>query len=570
MTLSHSTDCPRSCPDPFRWTRDQIAAAWDDFADPEHPSQRQYAQQHQIPRSTLGAWLRDDRLDDSDLDPELVAFFRSGAGQRFLRRLVLALFTVFVFGGAAGLRLLGRFLRLCQLDRFVASSYGALHTLAKQLEKDLVAFAAEQRPRLAQQMPRRTIALVPDENFHGPHPCLVAIEPVSNFILVECYRKHRDGDTWTTAIQEGVRDLPVEVVLLTSDRASGLLRCARDGLEVPHSPDLFHGQRDLLKGILLPLQRPIQQAHKELEHARGELHRLQAEEQAAPPEQRASISVEEFAYIAGLLRQEQSAQRKLQQASEPKEQVLAQVRGLADDYHPFDRHSGRPVEATEMAPRLQQRLDRIEQVLEAGSLTLKGREALSKGRTWVVSLVAVVGWFWTVARTRVEELALSEEAERQVYECLLPGVYWQAAADRARTPDERDRLGRLAERLQEQAWQTGGALAGLPEEERRQVEQVARETAGLFSRSSSCVEGRNGRLALHHHGQGRLSEQKLKALTVIHNYLLKRADGTTAAERFFGARPTDLFGWLLQRLPDLPRPAARRPPKATPTTPRAG
>src|SRR5262249_20832633 len=148
------------------------------------------------------------------------------------------------------------------------------------------------------------------------------------------------------AIQEGLRDLPVEVVLLNSDLASGLLRCAREGLEVMHSPDLFHGQRDLLKAILLPLQRPIQQAHKELEQIRSELHRLEAEEEAS--QQPPSIGVEEFAYIAGLLRQEQSAQRRLETATEQKEELLAQLRGLADDYHPFDRQSGRPVEAAEM------------------------------------------------------------------------------------------------------------------------------------------------------------------------------------------------------------------------------
>jgi hypothetical protein len=75
------------------------------------------------------------------------------------------------------------------------------------------------------------------------------------------------------------------------------------------------------------------------------------------------------------------------------------------------------------------------------------------------------------------------------------------------------------------------------------------------------VEGRNGRLSLHHHGQGRLSAARLKALGVVHNYLSRRADGTTAAERFFGSKPRDVFGWLLERLPELPRPAARRPKK---------
>ena len=96
------------------------------------------------------------------------------------------------------------------------------------------------------------------------------------------------------------------------------------------------------------------------------------------------------------------------------------------------------------------------------------------------------------------------------------------------------------------------------------------ECAGLFSRFCSCVEGRNGRLSLHHHGQGRLSARKLKALTVVHNYGVKRADGTTAAERFFGVKHRDLFSWLLERMPDLPRPAEKRSKKAAQPSLQAG
>ena len=98
----------------------------------------------------------------------------------------------------------------------------------------------------------------------------------------------------------------------------------------------------------------------------------------------------------------------------------------------------------------------------------------------------------------------------------------------------------------------------LAEEERKEVQEVARQIAGLFQRSSSCVEGRNGRLSLQHHGHSRVSERRLKALTVIHNYVVKRSDGTTAAQRFFGQPHQDVFPWLLQRMPDLPRPAPKR------------
>ncbi len=97
------------------------------------------------------------------------------------------------------------------------------------------------------------------------------------------------------------------------------------------------------------------------------------------------------------------------------------------------------------------------------------------------------------------------------------------------------------------------------------LEQAAAECADLFQRSSSCVEGRNGQLALHHHGRHRLSARKLKALTAVHNYFIRRSDGTTAAACFFRRRPEPLFEQLLERLPPPPRPARKRPKPPKPS-----
>lgn len=158
----------------------------------------------------------------------------------------------------------------------------------------------------------------------------------------------------------------------------------------------------------------------------------------------------------------------------------------------------------------------------------------------------------------MEELGLAREVEQVIYKQLMPGFYWQKHARLGRTVEEREQKAKLAERLLKEAWEENGVLSRLTKEEQEEVRRVSKEMVGLFARSSSCGEGRNGRLALFHHGQTRLSASRLKALTVIHNYLNERADGTTAAERFFGKKPRDLFDWLLERLPNLPRPAAKR------------
>ena len=394
--------------------------------------------------------------------------------------------------------------------------------------------------------------MVPDEHFHSGKPCLVAIEPVSGFIAVESYAEHRDAVTWTEAIQEGTRDMPVEIVQITSDLARGLICCAEKGLDAAHSPDLFHGQRDSLQPLLLPLNRPIQQAKKDLEKAERVCAKLDC--LTEEPQSR-----EEFEVLVEAVKEKRAIDKELKEAKELKEEAVGEVRGVGDDYHPFDRETGKPVTAEEVAERLDTHLDKLQEVVEEAGLSEKANEAVSKSRTWVQKRVGCVAWFWCLVNARVEELDSKEEQEQVVKEKLLPGYYREMAAGRARTAEERKRLREMAESLKREAWKEGGGLSKSSEEERKEVAEVARGSAGLFQRSSSCVEGRNGRLSLQQHGHSRVSERRLKGLTVIHNYMVERADGTTAAERFFGRRHKDVFTWLLGRMPDLPRPARKRP-----------
>lgn len=552
MTPSHSTQPTTPRTDPFRWSRADILNALDCFGDPDHPSQRAFAQQAGIPHATFNYWTRhycpaaDDPVD---------CFFRSGCGEAVLRRIVLAALVTFHIQGAAGIRPVGTFLEQAGLDRFVACSRGALHPLAAGLEADLIAFRDSEQPVLAQQLKPKTITVVPDEHFHSGAPCLVGQEPVSGFILVECYRARRDADTWKEAIKEGTRGMPVEVVQLTSDLARALVCCAEKGFQAAHCPDLFHGQQELLQPMLLPLTRPIQRAEKDLEKAAQRSVCLDS-----PLEE--PVSQEEFLALIEAVRQEETIRKQLQHAKQLKEEAVQQVRGIGDDYHPFDRQTGKSVTAQEVGLRLTAHVDRLAEVVQEAGLGEKAKQAVNKARTWVATLMGCVAWFWCLAAARIEELELSEEQEQVVSEKLLAGHYWAMAAGRARTAEERKRLKEMAERLKREAWQEGGALAALTEEERREVQRVVEEVAGLFQRSSSGVEGRNGRLSLQHHGHSRVNERRLKALTVIHNYVVKRRDGTTAAQRFFGQKHKDVFSWLLARMPDLPRPAAKRSKKA--------
>jgi hypothetical protein len=140
---------------------------------------------------------------------------------------------------------------------------------------------------------------------------------------------------------------------------------------------------------------------------------------------------------------------------------------------------------------------------------------------------------------------------------LLPLVYWHHQLHKTQNRKARDRY-RKAWQQAVQAFNAHPLTRTLAESEIQRWLTWAESMARQFHRSSSAVEGRNGCLAqMYPNGRG-LSEQRLRALTVIHNYGLKREDGTTAAMRLFETDFPDLFPWLLDPMGPLPLPREHR------------
>ena len=162
-------------------------------------------------------------------------------------------------------------------------------------------------------------------------------------------------------------------------------------------------------------------------------------------------------------------------------------------------------------------------------------------------------WMWAVES--LATYALEKDKVNWLLYVLLPVCYWHGQMEKTQNPSSRKKYKR--------AWE--GALAvlqahplTLPSEELKQWQGWAQWMANLFHRSSSAVEGRNGWLSqMYHNGRG-LTVKRLLAITVIHNFGIKRADGTTAGERFFGAKFPDLFEWLVGQMGELPLPRKSR------------
>ena len=532
-----------------RWTREETATRLDEYEQGHRrtPSQRQLAEELGVPRATLQHWL--NRKNRIDADPDVVAFLESPAGVAFLHQLVLAAQFVITLVGTGGIRVVCLFLELSGLDQFVAASYGAQQQVTVAMEEAVVEFGQEEQERLGKDMKPKQITICEDETFH-PAICLVAIEAVSNFILLEEYAENRRAKTWTDAMAEATEGLCIEIIQSTSDEGKGLLRHVETDLGVHHSPDVFHVQHELVKGVSGALASKARKAKQAACEAKEKVNQLQERLQegiAGSPKGLAEIQ-----------QQEQAAQQALEAALARQERARQAIQGVSAAYHPYDLETGAERDAEEVSDSLEKHFAEIETVAEEAQLSENAFKRIAKAKKVVVTMVATIAFFWLTVRAKVEALGLAPQVERAMYDYLIPGIYLHLVSGKVEDAGQRHALQSKSEELLAPLRARDGPLSGLKAEEMATVEEVTLECAQLFQRSSSCVDDRNGQLALHHHRLHRISGRKLAALTTVHNYFVRRENGTTAAERFFGAQPRDLFEWVLDRV-DLPgRPAEKR------------
>jgi Family of unknown function (DUF6399) len=543
-----------------RWSRSEQAAKRL-TGDLPGLSERQQAEQVGVARTTLQYWRQ--RQAAIQAPAAEVAFFETGEGIALLQRLLIGAHFVITLLGCGGVRQVCQFLELTGLAAYIAASYGVQQGVNVALEQAVVNYAEQQRRQLGEGLAPRTITVCEDETFH-PEICLVGLEPVSNFILLERYAENRSAESWTGALAAALSGLPVQVIQATSDEAKGLCRHVQTDLGAHHAPDLFHLQHEAAKATGLPLARQVKAAEQALTDAQARVEQQYqartAYESHRPPGRPPAFEQR----LAQAHQQVAVAERDLQHAHAHQTQAQEVLHELSAAYHPYDLDTGQAQPSERVAGRLQGCWQALNQLARAANLPERCQEQIRKAQRLTGSLLATLSFFFATVQAQTEALNLPPEVETAVYHSLIPAIYLERVADKTATADLRQTLRQRAASLIAPLNQPGSALALLHDEERRLLEQVAIDCADLFQRSSSCVEGRNGQLALHHHARHRLSDRKLSALTAVHNYFIQRPDGTTAAQRFFGRPPDKLFAWVLKKTSLPGRPACKRPRPAKP------
>jgi predicted XRE-type DNA-binding protein len=518
-------------------------------------SQRQIAQELEIPRATLQHWIK--RKENIVGEKALIELLESPTGLIFLHQVVMAAQFVITQVGVGGIRLVCQFLELSGLDKFVGSSYGSQQKVNQEMQKAIAEYSKEETKRLSQEMKPKKISICQDETFHE-QTCLVAIEPVSNFILVEKYAQARDKQNWDNALSQAIEGMKVEVIQSTSDQAKGILAHVNNGLGVHHSPDLFHIERDLTLATSASLNSQKRKTEKQYSDASIKLE--------ATIEQKAqyqnSGATNNLKFFEQGVKQAQElkllAHQQLEEKLSNLLKVTQAIKAISLAYHPYDLETGAKICPENLESSLLHQFREIEQVAITAGLSDESIKKIAKARKLLPQMLSTFGYFFQMCKEIVEAQSLTLELEEILYQMLIPAFYLKKVSEKLKDPKLKQSSLATATILLALATSKHYSFSFLPEEQQLSLFALAKECSNLFQRSSSCVEGRNGQLSLRHHSFHQLSNSKLLALTTVHNFFIKRQDGSTAAQRFFAQKPRDLFSWLLEHVHFPARPAKKR------------
>ena len=458
-----------------------------------------------------------------------------------MRHLTFAVLYKFGIQHHVGADALSDFFKMIRIDTHVGVSPGAMLNQLQRMEELLPAF--QQQCEASAALGTRKAVLAADETFFGEMMILVMMDLSSGYLVLESIANDRTFDTWFSAAEPRLKALGIEVNHAISDRAKALIKLAVTGFDCASGADLFHEQYGISQWLSSALGRRKAKAQEQCEEAENALKTKSSK-----------VSSKD---VEVLQAQRISAQETLENADKVQQEYRQQLQAIGEEVHPFSPAQTDCRTADSVAAGLEKRAQAIESLAVREGIADK-HSAMKKFRAQIPSLSNHIGVWWLWVEKILLDLSADPKTQHWLKDSLLPVLYWHhqmhKTQNRAHRIGYRDAWQRAVRHFEADRFRLDLSTSQL-EHWVQWGEWMVRQ----FHRSSSAVEGRNGRLSqMYHNGRG-LTKKRLAALTVVHNYGLKHADGTTAAERLFGSPFPDVFEWLVSQMGELPLP--RKPRK---------
>lgn len=450
--------------------------------------------------------------------------------------LVFAVLYTFGMGCHVGADKLATFFQLIRIDAHVGTSASAMRNQMNNMEKLLPLF--QQRCENEASSQTRKAVLAADETFFGDFLILVLMDLSSGYLILEDISDDRRFDTWLAKATPRLQALGLDVNHVISDRAKALIKLAVTGFDCQSGADTFHAQYDVSKWLGANLGRRKAQAEKQHEATLKTLAKKSITDDSALFEQ--------------AIFDQQTCAESQETLADYHENLL----GISDEIHPFSILNNTCNDSKTVISGLEQRAQAFEKIAKSQNIA-DPKQIMRKFRNQFEDLAMNINFWWLWVAEILTDLAIDDVTQHWLTHTLLPVIYWHQQWQKTKNPKQREKYKQAWQRAVH-ALQADTFSATLSESELERWLAWAEWMTRKFHRSSSAVEGRNGFLSqMYHNGRG-LTEKRLRALTVIHNYGIKRLDGTTAAMRLFDREFPDLFSWLITEMGELPLPRKGR------------
>jgi hypothetical protein len=459
-------------------------------------------------------------------------------GRKWLVLLVCGVVYFFGIRGGVGMPTMAEFFLAIRLTDHVGTSRRSLARITALIEDLILQY---EQTHASAQAPGIAIIAGADETFFD-QVVLILMDLESGFILVEEAADDRTFLTWQDRVHRAVMQLGLRIRCLVSDQAMALSKLALEELQCHKVPDLFHALQEVVKLFGGRFARQLASLDRKMAKTRLTLETLR----------------QRGASVTTLIRHEQAlAELRATHTHLHTGQTryYDALHALSLAVHPFSLEQHRPQTANAIKMTMLQTLKTL-QTLALDYEIADSKHRLKKVTKQVPEIAAHIDLWWQWVHETLTAYALPDELQDWLCDGLLPSLYWSAQMKRTAPGLLRTAYQREALRAQHHL-DTLSLTHTLAPKEQARWQRWETGMVGKFQRTSSAVEGRNGVLSRMNHTQRSIRPRRLRVATVIHNFGIRREDGTTAAERLFGEPFPDVFEWIVEHMNELPLPRER-------------
>ena len=462
-------------------------------------------------------------------------FFETEEGYQFLRRLLMAVVLIFGIQSGVGADTISSFFTAILLTEYIASSASCIRDFETKMRLLISHFGDEMMEKVLTLCQNKELHLGGDESFFGKDIFLVLMELQSGFIFTEELVKDRKHKTWSSVTEPCLSKLN-NILSVAMDKGRSLLALGKNIKSAITTMDLYHLLQDITRAF----------------GAQFSAKQRSLDKQQKTTEQNKSLSVEKKSLAIEAI----STQR--QTFDEGENTYKKSLFSLSTMCHPF-MGIAEPQSSSTLHRKMMGVISTLRKVMSACGISDK-RNLIDRceRRLGLLTILNDYWHQWVLAAVQAKTFELKEQRWATKY--LLPWCYWQWQYSKAkRKPEQREYYQKQVEGAYQHLLSSPLTAQYLTEDWKSWGTSMAMK----YQRTTSAVEGRNGRLSYHYFSSKGVRASHVKPLTVIHNFWIKRSDNSTACERLCHFKPPDLFEWMLERMDAIPVARPRQPSIAT-------